>query len=156
MSEQDSIFSDDWRESLRAHYRDVVRRDDKTTEKTLEGVLHDVGFRDEELRQLKLEATMRTEDLHDDFVPTLDMDDEPTSYSGVDVLEEDTGDGAADAEEMAAENVGEVQTAETEPTPDAPETVVPDMDVVNEDDMLDDAEGDEDDPGEQFQQMSMF
>ena len=129
MSEQDSIFSDDWRESLRAHYRDVVRRDDKTTEKTLEGVLHDVGFRDEELRQLKLEATMRTEDLHDDFVPTLDMDDEPTSYSGVDVLEEDTGDGAADAEEMAAENVGEVQTAETEPTPDAPETVVPDMDV---------------------------
>jgi len=67
-----SPFTDDWRESLQEHYKDVVRRNDALTEKTLVGVLHDVGFTDDMLRELKLEATMRAEDLADDFVPDLD------------------------------------------------------------------------------------
>ncbi len=86
MAERKSIFDEDWRESLRAHYIDVVRRNDQATEATLVGVLHDVGFRDDELRELKLRATMRAEDLHDDFVPQLDLDDE----AGHGVIEEPT------------------------------------------------------------------
>ncbi|MEM6530455.1 MAG: hypothetical protein AAF653_19305 [Chloroflexota bacterium] len=68
-----SPFADDWRESLREHYKDVTRRNDTLTEKTLVGVMHDVGFTDDELRQLKLEATMRAEDLQGDFVPDLNL-----------------------------------------------------------------------------------
>ncbi|MEL6149244.1 MAG: hypothetical protein AAFR56_06435 [Chloroflexota bacterium] len=75
-NDNSSPFLDDWRESLREHYKDVVRRNDTQTEKTLVGVLHDVGFTDDDLRQLKLEATMRAEDLHGDFVPDLDLYDD--------------------------------------------------------------------------------
>lgn len=92
---------------------------------------------------------MRTEDLHDDFVPTLDMGDEPTAHAGVDVPAEEADD---DGDEIEADDGGEVQTAETEPTPDAPETVVPDMDA----DTADDDEDEDDDPGEPVQQMSLF
>ena len=136
MPDNDGVFADDWRESLRAHYREVVRRNDKATEDTLTGVLHDVGFQDEELRQLKLEATMRTEDLHDDFVPELTLDDTSSVYPGADVTPAD-----------------EVQT------PDAPETVLADEPAEldeSDDEAGPEASEDDDSDGETFQQMSLF
>lgn len=78
-----SIFSQDWRDCLDAHYRDVVQRGDSLTEKSLTKVLTDLGYREDQLRQMKLYATMRTEDLQADFIPTLEVpflpSDEPVS-----------------------------------------------------------------------------
>jgi hypothetical protein len=66
---KDSIFTDEWRKCLRAHYMDVVRRDDQRTLKTLVRVMHDTGFSDDELAELRVRATMRAEDMPEDFVP---------------------------------------------------------------------------------------
>ena len=78
-----SIFSQDWRDCLDAHYRDVVQRGDSLTEKSLTKVLTELGYREDQLRQMKLYATMRTEDLQADFIPTLEVpflpSDEPES-----------------------------------------------------------------------------
>lgn len=68
-----SVFSDDWRDCLREQYQYVVRQQDRVTERSLLVVLHQVGFSDDELRQLKLAATMRADDLPDDFVPDMDL-----------------------------------------------------------------------------------
>lgn len=81
MSDNKSIFSQDWRDCLEAHYKDVVRRNDTLTEDTLVGVLHSVGYRDDELQRIKLAATMRAEDLQADFVPQLDLDAIPEASS---------------------------------------------------------------------------
>lgn len=69
MSER--IFADAWRECLRAHYQHVIRTDDQITLRTLVGVLHEVGFTDAELRQLEIEATMRADDMPNDYVPDM-------------------------------------------------------------------------------------
>ncbi len=68
-----SIFADEWRECLRAHYSYVQRLDDKVTERTLRGVMLEVGFTEAELRELTVLATMRVEDVADDFVPDMDI-----------------------------------------------------------------------------------
>lgn len=66
-----NIFAEEWRRCLREHYKYVIRQHDKVTEKTLVGVLHRVGFTDDDLRQLYLEATLRTEDMRGDSLPDL-------------------------------------------------------------------------------------
>lgn len=68
-----SIFADEWRDCLRAQYRSVVRNDDQVTLKTLVGVMYEVGFSEAELRELYLQATMRADDVPDDFVPDMDI-----------------------------------------------------------------------------------
>lgn len=68
-----SIFADEWRDCLRAQYRSVVRADDQVTLKTLVGVMYEVGFSEAELRELYLQATMRAEDVADDFMPDMDI-----------------------------------------------------------------------------------
>jgi len=79
-----SIFSDEWRECLRAHYTTVVRNQDKVTEKTLRGVMHEAGFSDAELRELTVRATMRVEDVDADFVPDLQvLEAEPVVVPGI-------------------------------------------------------------------------
>jgi hypothetical protein len=67
-----SPFADDWRDCLRAHYQYVLRSSDTTTERTLVGVLQEVGFSDRELAELKVLATLRSDELPPDFVPDLD------------------------------------------------------------------------------------
>lgn len=69
----ESIFADDWRDCLRSHYQAVVRRNDQLTLKTLVGVMHEVGFNDDELRDLEFNATLRTEDVADDYVPDMEI-----------------------------------------------------------------------------------
>jgi hypothetical protein len=68
-----SPFAEDWRDCLRAHYQQVVRHQDHTTERTLVGVLQRLGFSDAELGELKVLATLRAEDMDPDFVPDLDI-----------------------------------------------------------------------------------
>ena len=72
MSEK-SIFSEDWRECLRSHYTHVVREQDVKTERTLRGVMHNVGFGDDELNELRVLATMHVDDVGADFVPDLQI-----------------------------------------------------------------------------------
>lgn len=67
-----SIFADDWRECLREQYKHVVRQQDHITRRSLIAVLHSVGFTEADLRALEIEATMRADDMPDDFVPDFD------------------------------------------------------------------------------------
>lgn len=65
----DRIFADDWRDCLREHYKHVIRQQDARTQATLEYVLtHELGFREDDLFVLRVEAT-RAESMPDDFVP---------------------------------------------------------------------------------------
>ena len=81
MSEK-SIFSEDWRECLRSHYTHVVREQDVKTERTLRGVMHNVGFGDDELNQLRVLATMHVDDVGADFVPELQILEESADVVG--------------------------------------------------------------------------
>lgn len=69
---EQSIFFEEWRRCLREHYMYVIRTQDRVTEKTLVNVLHRVGFSDDELRELYMQATMRSEDVVGDFVPDME------------------------------------------------------------------------------------
>lgn len=68
-----SIFSEHWRNCLKEHYKTVVRANDTTTLKSLVGVMYDVGFREDELRLLQVQATLHVDDVGPDFVPDLDI-----------------------------------------------------------------------------------
>ncbi len=72
MAEGQSIFHQDWRACLRAHYMHVIRIGDKVTEPTLHGVLTRVGFSDDEIKQMAVEAKMRDTDAFPDELPGLD------------------------------------------------------------------------------------
>lgn len=67
MARRESVFSDDWRDCLRAHYTQVVRNNDQVTLSTLVDVLNKVGFEEAELHTLYVQATMRADEV--DFVP---------------------------------------------------------------------------------------
>jgi hypothetical protein len=71
MAKRASVFGDEWRRCLKEHYKYVVKKQDKATESTLVPVLNRIGFRDDELRELYIEATMR--DMPDDFVPDMEQ-----------------------------------------------------------------------------------
>lgn len=68
-----NIFADEWRDCLRAHYMYVVRTEDHVTLPTLTVVMHQAGFNDSELAELRVRATLRTEQVSDDFVPDLEV-----------------------------------------------------------------------------------
>lgn len=57
--------------SLREQYKYVVRSQDKVALPSLTDVLHQIGFTDDELTQLRLEATMRQDDVGADYVPDM-------------------------------------------------------------------------------------
>ncbi|MCC6614022.1 MAG: hypothetical protein IT320_11140 [Anaerolineae bacterium] len=66
---QRSIFAEEWRECLRAHYTHVVRIQDVSTERTLISVMQEAGFSDADLAELRLQATMHMDDVDPDFQP---------------------------------------------------------------------------------------
>jgi hypothetical protein len=74
MSDQ-NIFADDWRLTLRAHYIEVIRKQDTLTERTLENVMYEIGFTDADLQELRVyaKATVRAEDMGDDFTPDAEL-----------------------------------------------------------------------------------
>lgn len=73
MANRESIFGGEWRRCLKEHYKYVIQSDDKATLDTLLPIMDRAGFREAELRQLYLEATMHSDDLPDDFVPDFDL-----------------------------------------------------------------------------------
>lgn len=72
-----SVFSDEWRDCLREQYKHVMRQDDQLTRRSLVKVMYQVGFSDDDLERLGVEATMRAEDMPDDYVPPQIMEAEP-------------------------------------------------------------------------------
>ncbi len=66
---RESPFADEWRRCLREHYQYIIREQDRVTERSLLTVLHEVGFADSELAELRVLATMRAEDMPDDYLP---------------------------------------------------------------------------------------
>ena len=83
MAKRESVFSDEWRRCLREHYKYVVKNQDKNTEETLTPILERFGFREDELRSLTIEATMRADDMPDDYVPDMELI-EPIASESVD------------------------------------------------------------------------
>jgi hypothetical protein len=68
-----SIFADEWRECLREHYMYVIRERDEITRPTLTNVMLEAGFSEDELAELRVRATMRADEMPDDFVPYMDV-----------------------------------------------------------------------------------
>ena len=66
--DQQSVFFEEWMRSLREQYKYVIRSQDKVTLPSLTAVLHQVGFTDDELTQLRIEATMHLDDVGADYV----------------------------------------------------------------------------------------
>jgi hypothetical protein len=96
-------FADDWRESLRAHYMHVIRVDDKVTERTLSRILLRLNFSEAELAEMRVLATMRTEDMGEDYVP---------DFAAVEAL--------VAAEVEAAQRAAEAEAVTPPPTAEAP------------------------------------
>ena len=130
---KDSVFVEEWRRCLRAHYMDVVRRNDQVTLKTLVRVMHDTDFSDDELAELRVRATMRADEMPEDFIPDTRIfqaadlpapDDvapaaEPEPFIEPAYIEDAAQDELLEpAEEIA--DAGEEPDAETE-DPDAPQ-----------------------------------
>ena len=68
-----SVFADEWRRSLRAQYQHVAQTGDMVTLPSLTDVMLQVGFGEDELSQLKLQATMHVDDVADGFAPDLNI-----------------------------------------------------------------------------------
>ena len=79
--DQRSIFFDEWLRSLREQYKHVVRNKDQVALPTLTAVMHNVGFGEDELNQLRLEATMRADEVPDDFRPDLSIIEKSASLA---------------------------------------------------------------------------
>ena len=139
------IFADDWRDCLREQYKAVIQQQDARTETTLTAVLYVVGFTQDELAALKFEATLRADDMPDDYVPE---EIEQQYYAGVDVP-------AAEVIEPVAQIVEMAETIEED---DEPDSELPDElpveSALDDEDLLDATEPD--DEPDQPQQLSMF
>lgn len=62
-----SVFYEEWLRSLREQYKQVVRKDDHVTLSSLTAVMRQIGFRDDELAQLHIKATMHVDDAGADY-----------------------------------------------------------------------------------------
>ena len=71
--DQRSVFFEEWIRSLREQYKHVVRGNDRVTLPTLTAVLQNVGFSEDELAQLRVEATMHVDDVPADFAPDMNV-----------------------------------------------------------------------------------
>jgi hypothetical protein len=105
----EDVFADEWRACLRAHYKHVIRTGDHVTEPSLRVVMHQAGFDDSELAELRVLATMHIDDSGADFVPDMDVLEPPPAPTaearvfagGVPVRVEETAFSPVDAEEYA-------------------------------------------------------
>lgn len=131
-----SIFSEEWRDCLRAHYSYVVRMGDQGTEKTLRGVMFEAGFGEDEVKQLYMQATAHVDDVGVDFVPNME------------IFEEDTAMSIA----VAMPEAAEPPEVEAEPELDAADLELEDAEADIAE--MDDERPPEDDPG--IAQLSLF
>lgn len=126
---KESIFQDEWRECMRAHYMDVCHRDDQRTLRSLLRVMVDIGFTDDELAEMRVRATMRADEMPADFVPEM-----PLFQVGF--------DGSADTESVPQQAEAEPDFAPSEELEEIVDAELP-------------LEGDEKDPDEP-EQLSLF
>jgi hypothetical protein len=82
---QENVFAEQWRECLREHYKHVVKNDPNprnlvSVKKAFLQPNREEPpiFTEDELHQLYIEATMRADEMPDDFVPELLFEAEPT------------------------------------------------------------------------------
>jgi len=115
-----NIFADEWRDCLRAHYTYVVRLGDHGTERTLRGVMEEVGFSESEVKELYVLATAHVDDVGADFVPDVEMLAEDEAFIAVAVVAPTVDASEIDASEIdVPEMVEEVEIeAEVEPVED--------------------------------------
>lgn len=118
----ESIFSADWRDCLVAHYTHVIRTDDKRTERSLRGVMHNVGFSDDDLKQIIITATAHVDDVGADFVPDLSLlepEPEPPVMVAVpqEFIEAALVEAALEQEEAADAEAGEDEDPPPAPDP---------------------------------------
>jgi hypothetical protein len=94
-----NVFASEWRDCLREHYKFIIREDPnpRNHESVQKVLLRPNGeqppiFSESELQQLYLEATLRAEDLPDDFVPNLALlrDPEASAVAGSAATDEPT------------------------------------------------------------------
>ncbi len=71
--DQRSVFYQEWLQSLREQYKHIVRSQDQVTLPTLTAVMQNIGFGEDELAQLKLEATMHVDDAGANYRADLDI-----------------------------------------------------------------------------------
>jgi len=71
--DQRSVFFEEWIRSLREQYKHVLRQDDRVTLPTLTAVMIEVGFGEDELAQLRVEATMHVDDIGSDHVADMEI-----------------------------------------------------------------------------------
>lgn len=71
--DQRSVFFEEWIRSLREQYKHVVRQDDRVTLPTLTAVMIDVGFREDELAHLRVEATMHVDKIGSDHAADMEI-----------------------------------------------------------------------------------
>lgn len=67
-----SIFYEDWRACLRAHYMHVIRSRDTVTAPTLRDILLSVGFSEAEINEMAIRARMRDTGAAPDELPGLE------------------------------------------------------------------------------------
>jgi hypothetical protein len=130
-----SIFADEWRDCLRAHFTTVIRNNDKITEKTLRGVMFEAGFTDAELKELTVRATMRAEDMDADFVPDLAvLEDEPVVVPGIAIaVPQEIIEAAVVEESLALDEVATAaDLAETETVADFAESEMDERELETE------------------------
>lgn len=114
-------FDEDWRDCLRAHFAHVVHTQDKVTERTLPGVMLEVGFSEAELKELYLRATMRVDDVDADFVPDLELLGREVEAAINDALQPETSRHQDDqAPTVPAENDAAVSEEDGEGEEDTP------------------------------------
>lgn len=118
----ESIFSADWRNCLVAHYTHVIRADDKRTERSLRGVMHNVGFSDDDLKQIIIAATAHVDDVGADFVPDLSLlgpEPEPPVMIAVpqEFIEAAVVEAALEQDEAADAEAGEDEDPAPAPDP---------------------------------------
>lgn len=151
--DQGSVFHQEWLRSLREQYKHVARSGDTVTLPSLTEVMQGVGFGEDELRQLKIEATMRADELPQGFQPDLDILSQPEPTPDQD---EDEQPAAAEAPEptvypavdmSALDDESESLTFEDSLARDAHAS-----DAEPDDDPIDEQADDPDDP----QQISLF
>ncbi|MCL4247214.1 MAG: hypothetical protein KJ065_03565 [Anaerolineae bacterium] len=116
---QRSVFADEWRECLRAHYMHVVRIGDISTEPTLISVMQEAGFSETELAELRIRATMHVDDVGADFQPDAAVVEMIKSQMEASPAAEimETAPEVVAAEPGEAENEADMPPAEEEPPP---------------------------------------
>ena len=117
-----SIFADEWRECLIAHYAYVIRLNDERTERTLRGVMHWGAMCEPWMPHIYVSATAHVDDMPADFVPDLEIyeDDAPVMIA-VTMPEavEESREAAVEVEALLPEEAV-VQAADAEEATEAP------------------------------------